>query len=219
MAERVVVRSLQLGTLGPVLIGGKVEALSGIFKTPADGPVQLRQEGLVGDAIADQAHHGGPDQAAYLYSAEDYVWWQERLEIPLPPGTFGENLTLDRWWPEPRVGDRLTCGAVQLELTAPRIPCATLAGRMRDLKFVPKFIEGNRPGSYARVTGAGELFAGMEMEVTRAAQGVPIQALFDLWYHGRTDVPRLEAALAAPLARRYREACERWRGEALAGKA
>ena len=51
--------------------GGK----TGIFKRPMSGPVHVGTYGLAGDAICDTKHHGGRDQAVYLYGVTDYAWW------------------------------------------------------------------------------------------------------------------------------------------------
>src|SRR5437763_605949 len=100
-----------------------------ILKRPVTGPVDVGELGLVGDEVGSKKHHGGPDQAVYLYGRDDYAWWERELDEELAPGTFGENLTVEGLHSaELRIGDRLEVGdAVVLEVTAPRIPCATLA--------------------------------------------------------------------------------------------
>ena len=37
--------------------------LSGIYKTPVDGPVAITQAGITGDVIVNTRNHGGIDQA------------------------------------------------------------------------------------------------------------------------------------------------------------
>jgi MOSC domain-containing protein YiiM len=44
---------------------------TGIFKFPADGPVKVTKLGLEGDVIVSKKHHGGPDQAIYVYGGAD----------------------------------------------------------------------------------------------------------------------------------------------------
>ena len=61
-------------------------ARTGHFKQPLDGPVTVEQAGVPGDFIGDLKHHGGPDQAIYLYSQEDIDWWSEQLQRPLAAG-------------------------------------------------------------------------------------------------------------------------------------
>lgn len=189
---------------------------SGIFKQPALGPVTVGRLGLAGDHVADARHHGGPDQALYLYSRADYAWWEEQLGRPLAPGSFGENLTLDAWWPDgPRLGDRIQVGAVVLELCGARIPCGTLAARMDDPRFVKRFAAARRPGAYARVLVEGTAQAGDRWELLpRPADRLQPQPtvvdLFDQWYTTPHDADQLRRLLAAPLAERARSRLEAW---------
>ena len=130
--------------------------VTGIFKVPQTGPVRIGACGLEGDAICDLAHHGGLDQAVYLYGQPDYDFWSRELGRVLEPGTFGENLTVANL-ESARVciGDRFTLGPLVLEVSSPRIPCRTFAARMDDKLFVKKFLAANRPGVYCRVLGEG----------------------------------------------------------------
>ncbi len=140
--------SVNIGSLRPIA-NAKASGVTGIYKTPADGPVDVGLLGLPGDAIADVKHHGGVDQAIYAYGQPDYDWWAAELGRPLPPGTFGENLTIDGLESARLVvGDRLHFDEVILEVTAPRIPCATLAARMDDPAFVRRIRAAERPGVY-----------------------------------------------------------------------
>ncbi|WP_461414388.1 MOSC domain-containing protein [Gemmatimonas sp.] len=184
---------------------------SGIRKQPIGGPALCDTQGLLGDAIGNRTHHGGPDQAVYLYSAEDYAWWSATLQRECQPGLFGENLTIDRWWPSPRIGDRLQCGDVVLELAAPRIPCATLAARMQDTHFVQQFAQARLPGAYARVLQSGVLEAGQRVTVTRGDTSWPtVVSLFDLWFAPSRSRQALIDTLRAPLASRLRDTINRW---------
>ena len=67
---------------------------TGIFKNPVEGPVRATKLGFERDAVVDTKHHGGPDQAVYIYGAADYDWWSAQLGRDIPAGTFGENLTI-----------------------------------------------------------------------------------------------------------------------------
>lgn len=58
---------------------GNRTVTTGIFKTPQQGPVCIGTMGVQGDTIINKNVHGGEDQAVYLYSAADYVWWSEQL--------------------------------------------------------------------------------------------------------------------------------------------
>jgi len=194
---------------------GKERILTAIGKSPVNRPVSIGPFGLEGDRIGDLSRHGGGGQAVYLYSEEDYAWWSAELDRPMPPGTFGENLTLGKWWTEVRIGDRLVLDSLVLEISFPRIPCATLAARMGDPKFLKAFVKAQRPGHYARVIEPGSVAAGAEFALQRTTAGYPESvALFDLWHTGHADVGLMRRALAAPLAERARAAFEKWIGEA-----
>ena len=179
---------------------------TGIRKMPVGGAVLCDTVGLVGDAIGNHKHHGGPDQAVYLYSAEDYAWWSDTLGRPCAPGLFGENLTISHWWDAPRAGDRVQFGEVILELTAPRIPCSTLAAHMGDPRFVDRFAKAARPGAYARVLHTGALAADVPGHVSPGDASWPsIVELFDMWLDATCDRARLIHALRAPVGIRLRE--------------
>lgn len=134
---------------------------TGIYKNPTPEPVQITRLGIKEDFIGSPKDHGGPDQAIYVYGKPDYEWWSMNLGKEPGPGTFGDNLTIsDVESALYRIGDRFHIGQVILEVTAPRIPCSTLAARMGDPKFVKKYRSAERPGLYCRVIQEGTLQAG-----------------------------------------------------------
>ncbi len=203
------VLSVNVGRRGSVQIGSK-EVETGIHKLPERGGVRVTEQGLVDDVIVDVKHHGGPDQAVYLYSEEDYAWWAAELQWELEPGTFGENLTLSSFGPAPlRIGDRFQIGEVLLEVTFPRIPCATLAARVGDSGFVKRFARARRPGAYTRVLQTGRVAANDAVTLLPTPDGHPsLVEMFDLWYAKEYDPALLRRALAAPLSERARATCE-----------
>lgn len=202
--------SVNVGGLKPLKLARR-QAQTGHFKEPV-GSAVVESLGLAGDAIGNAKHHGGPDQAVYVYSAEDYRWWEQHLGRDLSYGTFGENLTVsDFAGRPPRVGDIWTCGEVRLQMTAPRIPCATLAARMGDPHFAKEFARVNRGGAYARVLRGGLLEVGQLVLVEPYPEASPsIDDLFALWHQPEKDPELLRAALSTPLAARARAAFERW---------
>ena len=184
---------------------GNEEVLTGIFKTPEEGVVELTREGFKGDEQVDKENHGGVDQAVYLYNAEDYAWWSKRLGRDLSPGMFGENVTLSEFPEEVRIGDRLEFEEVILEVTAPRFPCRVFAAKMNDLSFVKRFRQAERPGFYTRVIQTGVVRAGEEVTYKPQSDGVGLLETFDLYFSKNPDPAALERALGAPLAERLRE--------------
>jgi MOSC domain-containing protein YiiM len=195
-------------------------AKTGIHKLPVSGRIKISSDALEGDEVLDTENHGGVDQAVYLYGAPDYEWWSERLGRELAPDTFGENLTISGLRSaDALIGDRLRIGEVVLEVTAPRIPCVTLATRMEDPAFVKRFREAERPGLYCRVIREGSVRAGDAVEYERY-RGETISAveMFRDFFEPDPSERTIRRHLAAPVAVRDRVAKEEQLRELLAGK-
>jgi MOSC domain-containing protein YiiM len=172
---------------------GERKFRSAILKSPIDGRVVLRRLGFDGDQQADRRFHGGPEKALYLYDAGAYDFWRKALRsAELPPGTFGENLTVEGFQhgleQELHAGDVLAIGAAKVQLTSPRQPCWKLETRMGLPGFAKAFLESGRLGSYARVLEEGELGAGDEVRVEdRSASSATLQDLIRALYFEDRD--------------------------------
>lgn len=195
-------------------------AKTGIYKLPAREAVRISANGLEGDEILDTENHGGVDQAVYLYGAPDYEWWSDALGRELAPGTFGENLTIsDLRSVEALIGDRLRIGEVMLEVTAPRIPCVTLATRMGDPAFVKHFREAERPGLYCRVIREGYVRAGGAVEYRRyPGETISAVEMFRDFFDPDLSERTIRRHLVAPVAARARVAKEMRLRELLGGE-
>ncbi|MEL6307559.1 MAG: MOSC domain-containing protein [Chloroflexota bacterium] len=174
---------------------------SGIFKKPQDTSVFVSELGLQDDVIVDTENHGGVDQAVYLYTVPDYVWWSAQLERDLLYGTFGENLTISELESAKLcVGDTLTIDDIILQVTAPRVPCVTLATRMNDPQFVKKFIAGRRYGAYCRVLQTGQVASGLSVTHTPFdGERVTINEFADVFYARKHEREQLERLLSTPV--------------------
>jgi MOSC domain-containing protein YiiM len=185
----------------------KESGKTGIYKLPVSEPVHVHSLGLPGDVICDVQNHGGLDQAVYVYGAGDYAWWSQELGVELDPGTFGENLTVSELESAAvHIGDHLLINSVILEVTAPRIPCSTLAGRMGDPAFAKRYRRAERPGLYCRVLQEGLLQAGDEV-ILQPADGdfLTIREMFRFFYDRNPNEEILRRHLAAPVAIRARQ--------------
>lgn len=184
--------------------------ITGIFKTPSKGPVEVTPEGLAGDYIADKKHHGGSDQAVYIYWQDDYDFWVDELGDRITPGLFGENLTISGLESDKfNIGDTLHIGEVVLQVTAPRIPCSTLSAKIRDKMFAKKFKQAGRPGLYCRVLQTGEITAGDIVKVERyKGDTVSILEMMENYYDTDKSEAGLRRFLAAPIAIRDRASLE-----------
>jgi MOSC domain-containing protein YiiM len=152
--------SVNVGVVRDVIYKGKPRTTA-IFKEPVAGPVRLVASGAEGDHQADPTVHGGPRKAVYAYAAEDAAWWAEQLGQPIPPGCFGENLTLSGLpLNEAVLGERWQVGGAVLEVTQPRFPCWKLGFRMGSARFPKRFLLAERAGTYLRVVQPGSVQAG-----------------------------------------------------------
>lgn len=202
--------SVNVGQERSIQIGKQAEQ-TGIYKVPASGPVAITTLGVAGDAVMDVDNHGGPDQAVYVYGAADYAWWSAELGVELEPGTFGDNLTITNLESTAlNIGDLLYVGAVTLQVTAPRIPCATFAARMGDPAFVKRFRAAERPGVYCRVLKAGHVQAGDPVTVERyTGATIAVLEMFLGFYDNALSAATLRRHLAAPIAVRARADIEK----------
>ncbi|WP_129842210.1 MOSC domain-containing protein [Streptomyces sp. RFCAC02] len=184
---------------------------TGIDKFPVDGPVAVADPGpkgtgavgLAGDRAYDVKHHGGSDQAVYAYAREDLDRWSADLGRPLAGGAFGENLTTagvdvngaligERW----RVGPD-----VVLEVSCPRIPCATFEGRLGIDGWNARFLRAALPGAYLRVVVPGDIRAGDPVEIAgRPEHDVTVALAFRAITLEPELLPRLLVADALPEA-------------------
>ena len=180
---------------------------SGIYKMPTDAPTMVDREGLIGDAICNRKHHGGPDQAVYVLGSIDHDWWSAELGRELAFGTFGENLVIEDVDSRAiSVGDRFEAGTVLLEATSARIPCATLAARMGDPQFVRRFAGAGRPGFYCRVLRDGVIGVGDEVRyLPFDGEAVTMPELLSTFGKNLSDEDRARY-LAAPINDRLRAA-------------
>ncbi|MBD8555380.1 MOSC domain-containing protein [Rhizobium sp. CFBP 8762] len=190
-------------------LSGKT-AKTGIFKTPMQGSVMIDSAGIVGDAVCNKKHHGGPDQAIYAMGSADLLYWSNTLGFQVEAGFFGENLVVDGADSATiHVGDRLVMAEVTLEVTAARIPCATLSARVNDADFASRFRAAGQPGFYCRVLKAGMLVAG-EAVTFEPYEGFKVSMPLILQrFRARslTDEERA-ACLTTPLATRFRAMLE-----------
>lgn len=197
--------SVNIGQTQSIQNGKRTES-TGIYKLPVTTPVQVTSLGLAGDAVVDVENHGGVDQAVYLFGAPDYAWWSAQLGYELEPGTFGENLTIGGLESASlNIGDVFRVGAVTLQVTAARIPCATLAARMGDPNFVKRFRAAERPGAYCRVLQAGMVQTGDAVTLARyAGETITLVEMFRDFYDAHPSAETIRRHLAAPIALRAR---------------
>jgi MOSC domain-containing protein YiiM len=123
---------------------------------------------------------GGDLQAVYVYAVEDLQWWADQLGATLTSGQFGENLTVSGMdVNRARIGERWRVGSTELQVTGPRIPCATFRGWMNRPGWLRAFAAAARPGPYLSVVRDGTVQQGDDVDVVhRPAHDVTIEMVF-----------------------------------------
>lgn len=118
--------------------------------------------GMEGDRQRDLRHHGGPDRALCLFSA-DIIAALRTEGHPIEPGMVGENVTISGldWWLL-RPGVQIDIGEVGVELTSYAMPCRNITPAFADGRSV-RISQKLHPGEsrlYARVLREGVLAVG-----------------------------------------------------------
>jgi len=145
-----------------MVVAGKHEVETAIFKTPVSGPVKVGKLNLEGDRQADLSVHGGENKAVYAYSRQNIEYWKKFLHRDdLHPGSFGENLTVDGLLDtEVSIGDELEIGTARFRVTQPRFPCFKLGIAMGHKEFIKTFDDAGRNGFYLSVLKEGVITEG-----------------------------------------------------------
>lgn len=173
---------------------------TGIFKEPVVDWVTVEPLNLRGDRQADLSVHGGANKAVYAYPHEQYAFWKRELDLEqLPPGSFGENLTVIGFTErDVRIGERWRIGSCELAVTEPRVPCFKLAARFQRPDMIRRFLESRRTGFYFRVLLPGErLGAGDAVELLeRDESAVSVLDVVELFATKARDNQLARRALA-----------------------
>ncbi|MEV6431447.1 MOSC domain-containing protein [Nocardia sp. NPDC051463] len=151
-----------------------------IDKRPQPGRVTVRSLGLDGDHVCDTKYHGGIHQAVYAYAQSDAERWAQELGRDLPAGWFGENLRISGLAVSDAViGARWSIGETLLEVSAPRVPCATFQHWSDEAQWVRRFTLQSDTGAYLRVLTEGSIGACDEVRVVHVPEhGVTVRDLF-----------------------------------------
>ena len=164
---------------------------TGIFKEPVEGRVKVKTLNIEGDGQADLVGHGGPFRAVYVYSFDNYAYWERELgRTDFSLGQFGENLTVEGMGDEEvHVGDVFRIGTALFHVTQPRVPCYKLAIKMGVEGFYNQILESGRLGFYFRVLEEGDVGAGDVIERTKVDPiGMTITEVNKLMYYDKDNL-------------------------------
>jgi MOSC domain-containing protein YiiM len=184
---------------------------TGFFKMPVNERVEVSQTNLDGDQQADLKNHGGVDKAVYGFAADHYDYWKAELGMSsMPPGQFGENLTIDGLL-ETRcmIGDRYAIGELVVEVSQPRVPCFKLGIRFNDKSMPKRFLSNGQTGVYFRVIETGSVALGDSLKLThRESDSISVHELFNAFYN---DADTLEARVVLDKALLLPSLAQEWR--------
>ena len=192
--------SVNVGVPKEITVRGEI-VQTAIWKTPVEGPIDVRLHNLAGDRQADLTVHGGANKAVYAYPSEHYEFWRRELpDAALSWAAFGENLTTEGLLEDDvRVGDEVAVGTAILRVTQPRLPCFKLGIRFGRPDMVKRFFNSRRNGIYFQVAREGVLQAGDRMTLTPAKfPSVTIAEMIQLFLSKAPDRGLLHRAIAVP---------------------
>ena len=121
------------------------QVMTSIVRDPIPGPLQIGPEGPVDNSTAVHTEH------TLAFPADHYDFWARELGVPRDAWNWawwGENLTVDGVDEEIlRIGDLVTIGTAEFEVTSPRVPCFKVAWRVgQPDTFLLRMMETGRVG-------------------------------------------------------------------------
>lgn len=129
---------------------------TGIYKVPTSTPIFLGKDNVESDEVSDRNVHGGEFKACYLFSENQYPYWQNLYpNLNWNYGMFGENLTI-KGLDETKlfIGDIYKIGEALVQITQTREPCFKLGVKFGSQQVLKQFITHGYPGTYVRVLEA-----------------------------------------------------------------
>ena len=164
--------------------------LSAICRTRVEGPIELRERGLIGDQVADTKNHGRPAQAVCVHPIIHYDFWNVAYDLSgeriLGPGGVGENWTISGGDEETVFcGDVYRVGRAVVQVSGPRGPCWKQERKLGLNGFLKKTIDSMRTGFYLRVLQPGIVSTGDNWELeNRANDPVSVGLVNEAAYRG-----------------------------------
>lgn len=152
---------IRSGKIKKSLANGRIE--TAIFKTNVRGPVDVTENGIVGDEHAYEPHRS-PDKALLHYCTSHYDEWSREIpasEAHFQPGAFGENIfSAEIREQNVCIGDRIAIGNIIVEVTEPRAPCYKLNHRFEVKDMAKRTQTLFRTGWLYRIIKPGTIAAG-----------------------------------------------------------
>ncbi|MBT8394730.1 MAG: MOSC domain-containing protein [Flavobacteriaceae bacterium] len=171
---------------------------TGIYKTPTQEPIYLGKEDVKGDVVSDRRVHGGEHKACYIFSLEQYPFWQDLYpDLNWEYGMLGENLTVSNFNEKHiNVGDIYKVGGALVQITQPREPCFKFGVKFGTQKVLKQFIDHGFSGTYLRILEEGNVKKGDEFVIVEQAQNsLTVYQFFNLLFAKTKDQDLLQLAI------------------------
>lgn len=138
------------------------EETTGIYKKSIKDGIYLDFEGVHDDEVSDKKVHGGEFKACYLFSHDQYSYWEKKYpNLDWAEGMFGENLTISKLDERQiTIGDIYEVGDAIVQITQPREPCYKFGVKFKSQHIIKEFIDHGFPGTYVRVITPGKVKPG-----------------------------------------------------------
>ena len=174
------------------------EVTTGIYKKPTNGSIYLGKTDVKGDTVSNRKVHGGEFKACYLFSADQYRYWQELYpHLEWTFGMLGENLTVKGLDEQQLfIGDIYKLGNALVQITQPREPCFKFAYKFGSNAVLQQFINHGFSGTYVKVLEEGDVNIDDTFQlVEHQPNGITVFQLFELLYAENKNKAHIEILL------------------------
>jgi MOSC domain-containing protein YiiM len=189
--------STNLGKPTSFIWNGK-EEITGIYKKPIGEPIYLTKNDVLKDEVSNRLNHGGYYKACYLFSSEQYPYWQKLYpDLDWSWGMFGENLTVSGFDErEVFLGDIYKVGEALVQISQYREPCYKLGYKFGTQKVLKQFIEHGYGGTYVSILDEGYVAVNDTFTlVERPTPSLSVAELFRLVHAKEKDQRLLKMAM------------------------
>lgn len=171
---------------------------TGIYKTPVNQPIYLGKHDVKSDTVSDRNVHGGEYKACYLFSADQYSYWQKLYpNLDWDYGMLGENLTvsgLDET--QIYIGDIYKVGEALVQITQPREPCYKFGVKFGTQEVLKQFVEHGYSGTYVKVLEEGYVAKEDKFTLVKHAKNsLTVHQFFNLLFAKTKDRKLLKLAI------------------------
>jgi MOSC domain-containing protein YiiM len=174
------------------------QVTTGIYKIPTNEAIYLGKENVKDDEVSDRNVHGGTFKACYLFSAEQYPYWQKLYpKLSWSYGMFGENLTVSGFdETQVLIGNIYKVGHALVQITQPREPCFKFGYKFGTQDVLKQFIEHGFPGTYIKVLKEGFVKTGNEFVLVESAKNsLSVSEFFNLLFSKEKNQMVLKTAI------------------------